>query len=256
MTPCFSNSNKINSARVLLTHLREGDYAHAGDKEAIHMVVRRVLKLAPDIQNGPCLDVGSGFGGTADYLYRLKFHSIYGIDIDEAAVEYAKKRYQEVQFFAANADQISDVFEPHFFSFIYFFNVLYAIQDKKMILEQCFQVAKPGAILALFDYTTKQPAFHLEDLAGKPMYPIVLNQLAKDLEAIGWEIVDITDLSAHFLIWYQTLLTKMEQEQSALSDRFSQGDILKVKTTFSMIFEWLQTSLLGGAVVYARKPLH
>ena len=111
----FSN---MNNARVLLTYLRGGDYAHAGDEEAVNMVALKVLELSPGIQKGHCLDVGSGFGGTANYFQRLSFHSVYGIDIDEAAVIYAKEHYPKAQFLTANVDQVSNIFEPEFFSFI------------------------------------------------------------------------------------------------------------------------------------------
>lgn len=238
----------------LLTHLRGGDYAHAGDEEAVNRVAQKALELSPDIQKGPCLDVGSGFGGTAHHFFRLNFHSIYGIDIDEAAVNYAKKHYPEILFQTAPAAQVATIFEPDFFSFIYMFNVLYAIEDKKELLEELFKVAKPGAVLALFDYTTEESSLSLRDLADKPMYPLVLKDLKKSLSESGWEILEVVDLSPQFLTWYEELLNKMEKEEATLSDRFSNEDRRKVKNTFTTIYQWLRTSLLGGAVIYAKKP--
>lgn len=73
---CFSNPlpmEKMNTARLLLANLRGGDYAHPGDKDAIDMVIRKVLELSPDIQKGICLDIGSGLGGTANYMYESGF---------------------------------------------------------------------------------------------------------------------------------------------------------------------------------------
>ncbi len=255
--PCFSSplpGDKMNTARLLLANLRGGDYAHAGDKEAIDMVIEKALRLSPEIQKGACLDVGSGLGGTANYIYNLGFHSIYGIDLDQAAIEHAKGHYPQIQFLAANANDVAELFDRELFSFIYMFNVLYAIEDKPLLLKNLYDIAKPGALLALFDYTTKQTSFHLKDLAGKPMYPLVLKELEKNLKEAGWEIIEIDDLSSHFLAWYQALLNKIETEQVALSHQFSELDIAKVTTTFNAIFEWLKTSQLGGAVVYARKP--
>jgi len=256
MSSCFSSplpASNMNNARVLLTYLRGGDYAHAGDKEAVNMVIQKTLELSTKVQNGPCLDIGSGFGGTANQFYHLGFHSIYGIDIDEMAVNYAKEHYPDIQFFTANATLISNIFEPDFFSFIYMFNVFYAIEDKATLLENLFKIAKPGAILALFDYTTEQTSFSLKDLADKPMYPLVLRDLKKNLKETGWEIIEIINLSSQFLTWYEALLNKMEKEQLTLSNHFSKEDIKKVKATFNTIHQWLSSSLLGGAVVYARK---
>lgn len=254
--PCFANPlppDKMNTARLLLANLRGGDYAHAGDKEAIDMVIKKILSLSPEIQKGVCLDVGSGLGGTADYIYNLDFHSIYGIDLDQAAVEHAQKHYPQIQFLTANANDVAKLFNREFFSFIYLFNVLYAIEDKSSLLKNLHDVAKPGAILVLFDYTTEQTPFYLKDLAGKPMHPIVLKELEKTLKDTGWETIEIDDLSSHFLRWYRDLLDKIENEQEIL-DKFSESDITKVKATFSTIYEWLKTSQLGGAVIYAINP--
>jgi 2-polyprenyl-3-methyl-5-hydroxy-6-metoxy-1,4-benzoquinol methylase len=244
----------MNTARLLLANLRGGDYAHAGDREAIDIVLEKVLALSPKIQKGACLDVGSGLGGTANYIYNLGFHSIYGIDLDQAAIEYAKQCYQHIHCLAANANDVTKLFNEEFFSFIYMFNVLYAIEDKSFLLKNLYDVAKPGAILVLFDYTTEQISFSLKDLAGKPMHPIRLKELGKNLKDAGWKIIEIHDLSSHFLRWYRDLLDKIEKEQELLSSQFSEVDINKVKTTFNTIYEWLNTSQLGGAVIYARKP--
>ena len=53
-----------NSACLLLAELRRGDYAHAGDAEAIELVIEKLLRLNPQIKSGRVLDVASGFGGT------------------------------------------------------------------------------------------------------------------------------------------------------------------------------------------------
>ncbi len=243
----------MNGARVLLTYLREGDYAHAGDRQAVDLVMQKALELSREVLDGCCLDVGSGFGGTADYIRRLGFNSVYGIDIDEASVEYAKKRYPEVHFSVADVRQITKTFEARFFSFISLFNVLYAIEDKSLVLRNLAMLAKPGAILTLFDYTAKQAFEPMKDLSGKPMYPIVVSDVKETLQKTGWEVVEVVDLSFHFLSWYEDLLNKMQSEESELVLRFSKQDIAKVKTTFDVIYERLSADTLGGIVIYAKR---
>jgi SAM-dependent methyltransferase len=258
MLSCFvyGTSPPINQARLLLTHLRGGDYAHAGDEEAIDLVISKVLELSPQVLEGPCLDVGSGFGGTANYLQQLQFHSIFGIDIDEAAIKYAQEHYPHIPFIQGNAHHVNELFDSDYFSFIYLFNVLYSIKNKKDLLEKITQIAKPGAVLAIFDYTVKETAIQLNDLADKPMYPIVIQETRSTLEELGWDVMEITDLSLHFLVWYQTLLQKMEGEETLLSSQFAEKDIIKVRTTFSTIERWLSSSILGGSVIYAKRQNH
>ncbi len=245
------NSPPINQARLLLSHVRGGDYAHAGDREAIDLVIEKTLELSLamslGILDGPTLDLGSGFGGTADYLVRQNFQGVFGVDIDGAAVDYAQKKYPHIPFTAIDAMQVSSIFDAEFFSFISLFNVIYAIEDKKALLHELFKVAKPGAILALFDYTT-EVGVQLTDLAGKPMYPIILDQMMVDLVATGWEIVEVVDLTTRFLTWYGDSLRKIEGISS-----FSEADISKVKSVFTMIYDRLGSSEFGGTVIYAKR---
>ncbi len=257
MFPWFSFADspppKINTARVLLSKLRGGDYAHAGDREAIDLVIQKAIKLSPEIIQGNSLDVGSGFGGTANDLYAYGFHHIYGIDIDEAAVAYAQKNYPRVNFLTSDAKNVTAVFEPKFFSFIYLFNVMYAIEDKKGTLQSLNTVAKPGAILAVFDYSDKGKGFPLMDLAGKPIYPIVTTTFQSDLIDAGWEVLEIMDLSDAYITWYENLLNTLSKEKDVLARDFSKEDIDKVEMIFGTMLKWLQDGSLGGSLIFAEK---
>lgn len=246
-------ATEMNQSRRLLTELRGGDYAHAGDEAAVKMVASKVLKLSPDVKKGPTLDVGCGFGGTANYLYRSHFQSIYGIDVDEAAIDYAKKRYPKIHFRIANAAQITDVFDSDFFSFLYMFNVCYAIEDKQALLKELFTVAKPGALLVIFDYTSKNSSSQMKDLANKPMYPIVIKQLTEECKQTDWTVLKIDDVSSDFITWYQDLLNKLDKNREALSQKFSQADIERVASTFSTLLDQLKSKELGGAVIYLQR---
>jgi SAM-dependent methyltransferase len=247
----FASEPKINQARLLLATLRGGNYAHVGEKEATQIVIKRVLELSPGIEKGHCLDVGSGFGGTANDVYQMGFTSIQGIDIDEAAVRYAQQHYPYIAFMQADASNMPHLFEP--FSLIYLFNVIYAIEDKSLLLKKLHGAAETGAILAIFDYTAKEATFELHDLATKLMYPIVLDSFQESLKASGWEVIEIVDLSEKYLIWYRNLLDKLAKEHHSLSQQFSQTDINRVHNTFSSLVEQLESASLGGTVIYCRK---
>jgi hypothetical protein len=43
----YGSQPQINEPRLLLTHLRDGDYAHAGDKKAIDLVISKLLEISP-----------------------------------------------------------------------------------------------------------------------------------------------------------------------------------------------------------------
>src|SRR5260221_9777328 len=107
-----ANKTPVNSSRLLLAKLRGGDYAHAGDTEAIDMVLQKVLSFNPNLKKEPVLDVGSGFGGTADYLFQHGFQKVQGIDLDQAAVSYATEKYPKIAFKVTNALNLDKIFPP------------------------------------------------------------------------------------------------------------------------------------------------
>lgn len=245
---------KLNSARLLLSKVRGGDYAHAGDKQATEMVLERLLQIAREVRGGKALDIGSGFGGTADDIYHFGFHDIYGIDIDKAAIAYSQARYPHITFIQADAKEIATVFSPNLFSLVSLFNVCYAIENKQALLEQTYAVTRPGGILVLFDYTSKEGTLPLKDFAGKEMHPMVLSSLQKQLASSSWNILEMTDLSHEYIEWYEQFLDKLSAEHAVLSKEFSEEDIMRVTAMFATMLEWLKGGSLGGAVIYAQKP--
>lgn len=64
----MSDQFSMNSylGQRILALVREGDYAHAGEEEAIELSMSGVGKDARRV----ILDAGCGRGGTADYLHK------------------------------------------------------------------------------------------------------------------------------------------------------------------------------------------
>ena len=91
--PSPMNMNSFEGKRILAL-IREGDYAHAGEEEAIERSFRSIPK------NGDSwlLDVGCGRGGSAEYLRRHGWGHVEGIDRDAESIEYARTTYPEIGF--------------------------------------------------------------------------------------------------------------------------------------------------------------
>lgn len=260
---------KLNQSRVLLTKIREGDYAHAGDKEAIDLVLARVthyLRQKNAVQdseatseslyeNTKTLDVGCGFGGTAHYLYEKGFKNISGFDIDKASVEYASYQYPKVNFSVEDVKNVAHKFGKNNFSLIYMFNTFYAFSDQAQSLKDLAEVAEPGAILVIFDYSYLKPdrPHGLKDLLGNQMHPIVATSLHEWLDQAGWEVLEETDLSQHFIKWYWILLNKLELREATFLKKFPTEIINKFYTVYADILRELNEQVIGGIVVYARK---
>ena len=245
----------VNQSRLLVTKIRDKDDIHVGSEEAVNIIIDHVLALAPSLKKEAVLDVGSGFGGKTDYLSRAGFRDVQGFDLDETAVAYAQEKYPHLRFQVSDALEVDQIYAPHSFSFLYLFHVSYAIQDKALLLQRLATVAKPGAILVLFDYAEGRTPFAnaTKDLAGQPMYPVDISHIQKDLKAAGWKVLEITDMTPFFAESYRTSLDKLSAQMPVLSKEFAPQDIQRVHDTFSVLANKLAQGNLGGVIIYAQK---
>ncbi|MBY0280974.1 MAG: methyltransferase domain-containing protein [Alphaproteobacteria bacterium] len=252
--------SKPNPSRLLLAKIRGGDYAHAGDKDAFRVVLPKIVDYFKErLVEQTVLDVGCGLGGTADYLYTQGFYNIWGIDIDKGAIEYARSKYPFIDFSVWDATQVDQKFEKDFFSLLYLFNVFYALSDqqKMQTLNSLAAVAKPGALLVIFECTSPkaEDPQEIKDLTGKPMRPIVLPVFHDMIKKSKWEIIEKVDLSDQYIKWYKDLLYKLDQQKNSFTNEFPVEIINHLTTTYIAILEKLEKKTWGGIVVYAkRKP--
>ncbi len=253
LTSSKTSAPQLNQARLILSQLRGGDFTHAGDKEAVDMVVTKLKQDHPEVLKGNCLDVGCGFGGTADYLVKQGFKRVWAIDIDKSTIKYAKSKYKGVEFSTLDAASLSSHFNKGFFSFMYLFNVLYAVEDKAAVLKQLAEVSKPGAILMIFDYSTVNSSEPILDLAGNPMRPISTKKIRQQLQESGWEVLEVRDLSDNFITWYEQLLQKLDDKKQELNGHFLEKDIAKFSATYIQILHNLNRKTLGGLMIYAKR---
>jgi SAM-dependent methyltransferase len=227
----------LNPDRELLAKVRGGDFTHAGETEAVELVMKHLLQIDPDLKSGPTLDLGCGLGGTADIFRRNGFQNLYGLDIDDAAILYAQEKYPKITFQTGDASELDRFFSPHFFKLIYLFNVLYGFENKDLILEKIDSVSKEGALLVIFDYTG---TYEEEDLGKRKMFPLNLPILSDQLLNRGWKIIEMKDLNNEYLRWYDNLIKKL-------------GPHPHLQKKFLSMVEALKKGTLGGAVIFAEK---
>lgn len=121
-----------NSSRLLLSDLRGGDYAHAGDAEAINIVIDKALSFDPTMRTSPALDVGSGFGGTVNYLYQKGFTLAEGCDVDPAPIAYAQDHYSSLTFTAVDALSVSQYYPPPISALSHYSTWLMLLRTKRL----------------------------------------------------------------------------------------------------------------------------
>jgi ubiquinone/menaquinone biosynthesis C-methylase UbiE len=251
--------NSENAKRVLINKLKGGDYANAGDTQGIDFVLSK-LPDSSVFKNANILDFGSGYGGSANYLHSKGFKKIWGVDKNSSAVSYATLKYPHLKFFHADAKNITKKFRKNFFSFIYAFNTLYPIEDKKSVIDSFTKLSKKGAILAIFDYSKtdiilppKQKS--LKGLGGHPIYPVNVKEIEDILSKSGWKIRESIDISDKYIEWYDGVSKIFASQRAEMIKKHKEKDIEEIENLFNKILFSLRNNHIGGHLLIAEKML-
>ncbi len=238
------NMNSFEGKRILAL-VREGDYAHAGEEEAIE----RSFRSIPKVSDRWMLDVGCGRGGSADYLRRNGWGHVEGIDRDAESLEYARATYPEVAFHVCDVLDIPRTV-TRTFDVIYMLNAFYAFDRQREALAELRKVAKPSAHLVIFDYTVGAKA---GDAPNQMMpHAIRLTEIAAMLREAGWKPGAIEDLSAEYTQWYATFVERIRLKQAEI-EKIGGADWYNfVFSMYSGLHGEIAGGGLGGAIVHAR----
>lgn len=236
------------TGKLILAMVRESDYAHAGEEEAIDLVLER-LTLS---QTSRVLDVGCGIGGTAHYVQRRGWGTVTGVDLDADNIELARARHPGLDFFASDAAVLDQVVQGPFDA-IYLFNAFFLFGDQPTALDAMRAVATPNTQLAIFDYV---------DLGGysdwqKHRATVGLRNVL-NLEGMpdllgehGWELTHVEHHHADYLRWYGTLVSRIESLRAPIIERSSEGFFNYVLARYSETLDDVRAGRLGGSTFYA-----
>jgi SAM-dependent methyltransferase len=239
------NMNSFEGKRILAL-VREADYAHAGEEEAIERSFRSIQKNSAQW----LLDVGCGRGGSADYLRRNGWGHVEGIDRDAESIEYARTTYPEIGFHVCDVLDIARTV-TRAGDVIYMLNAFYAFDRQREALAELRKVAKPAAQLVVFDYTVgpKSPGAQVPALMP---HAIRLTEIAAMLREAGWEPGAIEDLNADYTRWYATFLERIQLKRAEI-EKIGGADWYNfVFSMYSGLHGEIAGGGLGGAIVHAR----
>jgi ubiquinone/menaquinone biosynthesis C-methylase UbiE len=90
------------------------------------------------------LDVGCGTGYGTKMIFD-KGNETYGLDISEAAINYAKKKYPGPKYICCSAEEIP--FPDNYFDAITAFEVIEHVQNPEKTLDEIYRVLKLGGDL-------------------------------------------------------------------------------------------------------------
>ncbi len=149
--------------------------------------------------------------------------------------------------------QADNILNKDSFDLIYLFNVFYALPDQLRSLQKLAGLAKPDAILAIFDYTqTHSNNIQLKDLAEKKMNPIRIDDLKDWLKQTNWELIEVVDLSNKYEEWYSKSLETLKSQKDSLLQEFTEKTYDKVLSTFSFLSNKIKNKEMGGSMIYAK----
>jgi len=234
----------------LLALVRGGDYAHAGEEEAIELAFREVPKRPAQ----SILDVGCGRGGTIAYLHRNGWcQDAAGIDRDRDSIEYARAHYPAIHFEACDVLEVPNVLARRF-DVIYMLNAFYAFDAQREALAALRQVAADTARLIIFDYLDR------DNLAADPLvvngsnivpHPIEMPQISRDLLANGWKLESFLAVNGQYRRWYAELVARIERKRGEIIASGGDDAFDYMMSVYGGMLARIERGLLGGIILTA-----
>ena len=239
--------------KQLLALIRGGDYAHAGEENAIE----QSLEQFPKNGERNVLDVGCGLGGTASFIQQQGWGRVVGIDLEAQAIEYAQKKYPDVEFHVSDASQIDTVLgDSKKFDLICLFNSFYAFPDKTRVLQAMRKLAAENANLVIFDYTdltTGSDSTLIHNIDPSQYFvPIRPNEFSEVLRQTNWKPIETKTLNKEYEQWYIELLQHLESRREDILKQSDPALYERAQQRYTEILKAIQNNTLGGSIFYAR----
>lgn len=247
-TPFSMNSYQ---GKEILALVRDGDFAHAGEEEAIE----RAMQAVPRERDQQILDAGCGRGGTAAYMQEHNWGRVTGIDAEPKSIAYARDKYPDVTFVCCDIHDVS-AHVPDGFDVITLFNVLYALPAHGGALRALASRAKANARLVVFDYVDlgryRDAPVMDRDRPFLPNPPMKAD-LAQILNEGGWRLRSARDLTKDYARWYAALVAKIEAKCDAIERLAGRDACDHVLGLYSGLLSAIRARRLGGAVILGEK---
>ena len=236
--------------KSILSLIRNGNYAHAGEEEAIIRVFKNIGKDA----SKNILDVGCGKGGTAKFVHDHGWGKVTGIDIEQASIEYSQKKYPEIDFYCTdviNADKI--VTEK--FDLIYLFNSFYEFPDQEEALKSLRKLAHNDTTLIIFDYidlSSGSSSLIIRNDRTKITNPVGLSTFDNIALKTGWSKESYEDLSNEYRMWYQALLEKIEHSKEKIISDFGEAGYRSAQKRYTSLLNAITDGEITGGIIKAK----
>ncbi|MGF6228219.1 SAM-dependent methyltransferase [Inquilinus ginsengisoli] len=240
--------NSFEGMRVL-SLVRDGDYAHAGEEEAIELAMRPFEKRPDQI----IVDAGCGRGGTAHYLQARGWGKVVGFDIEPASIATARRTYPGVEFHVCDVGEADRTVGTRA-DILCMFNAYYCFPDQVRALRTLRHIATDRTRMMIFDHVNRgsYDPHALMD-AGRPFLPSppLLSRIPDVLDSAGWRVTDVEEAHDSYVRWYAALVSKIEAKRSdilALAGAAGYGHVLSL---YRGLLQAATQNSLGAAFIRA-----
>ena len=179
------------TGKLVLSLVREKDYAHAGEEEAIELTLGHL----PHGSQQRWLDVGCGIGGTAHYIQSRGWAEVVGADIDPDNVALAAERHHPIEFVCSDAANVDRSVQGPF-DVIYIFNAFFLFHEQGLALDAMRNLAAAETRLVIFDYVDLGDYGHWHAARSTPGQRQALNldEFPGFLGKHGWQLDTVKPL--------------------------------------------------------------
>lgn len=237
--------------KQILALVRNGDFAHAGEEEAIE----RAMRTIPKERDQRILDAGCGRGGTAAYMQAHGWGQVTGVDIEPKSIDYARQTFPCLTFACCDIHDVA-AHVPAQFDVATLFNVLYALPTQEVALRALASQANANARLVIFDYIDlgRYGDAPIMD-AEQPFLPNPLKEadLPRILSEGGWRLRSAEDLTDDYARWYAALVAKIVAKRNAVEALAGRDAFEHVLGRYAGLLSAIHDGRLGGAIIYGEK---
>lgn len=244
--------------QLLINKLASGnDTSNVGGINAVSMIIDKAEELNRGLGKGGILEIGSGYGSAANYIYKLGFKDIQGIEINKDALDYARLHYPHIVFDEVDALKTTKFFKEDTFSLIYMINVYSEIYDPAVLIQKTKNICAKDGIIAIFDYSTTKDlganTFTFSD--GSKINAIKLDELEIFFKIARIEKLAVIDVSEIYQDWYQKLIDDIAAKRSLIiaGNEFTGPELTFVANYYKKMLDLFKEKKISGTLIIAKK---
>lgn len=240
------------AGKSLVSFVRQADYAHPGEEEAIEITLSEYKKD----YTRQVLDAGCGLGQTAKYIQEAGWGAATGIDIENKAIEYARDKYKGIDFLQADISELDKVIGKPVFDLVCMYTVFYALRDQEKTLRSIYNITKDDAEIMIFDYADISGDKSIYNYQQEdPFIPVNLKKISIMAKNTGWGIRKIKELNQEYKRWYKDLLMKIKQVEPELKEVYGNLIYSTAIDTYGNILRNIELKKMGGIAIYLSKTI-